>query len=65
MSEALVKRIEQLEEALRYIRDGWDHDEDCHRYSTACFICVADEALKPVVLYDTNPFTGHPECVKQ
>jgi hypothetical protein len=36
---------EQLREALRDIRDNYDHDEDAHKYGTGCRCCIADAAL--------------------
>ena len=36
---------ERAESALRTVRDGFDHDEDAHKYGTACRVCVAASVI--------------------
>lgn len=44
--DALRARVERLEGALREVRDGYDCDEDAHRYGTRCRCCIARAALE-------------------
>ncbi len=36
---------DKLADALRDIRDNYDHDSDAHKYNTSCRVCTATEAL--------------------
>lgn len=38
-------RIAELEAFARSVRDGFDHDEDAHRYNTFCRVCEAEKTL--------------------
>ncbi len=38
--------LKELRSALELIADGFDHDEDAHKYGTPCRECVAKKALK-------------------
>lgn len=42
-----AERSQKLVATLESIRDGYDHDEDAHRYNNlaACRCCAADKAL--------------------
>ena len=41
----LLERIEELEGFARNVRDGYDCDEDGHKYRTGCRCCEADGLL--------------------
>jgi hypothetical protein len=46
-SNPLVKRIRDLEEFARFMRDGFDHREDAHRHNNlpACPVCCAENII--------------------
>ncbi len=39
------KRIAELEEFAREVRDNYDCDSDAHRYGTMCRACEAEKVL--------------------
>jgi len=40
-----VARVAALTEALKTVRDDYDHDSDAHKYDTGCRVCIARAAL--------------------
>jgi len=45
MTRHVKSKLEKMTEALRMIRDNYDHDEDAHKYGTICRVCLAEEIL--------------------
>lgn len=46
-NKELQKRVEELENALKSIRDNYDCDSDAHKYGTECRCCLAESLLGP------------------
>ncbi|MCC2547700.1 hypothetical protein LJY25_14690 [Hymenobacter sp. BT175] len=44
----IVRAVSKLQEFVRTSAEGFDHDEDAHKYGTYCRVCIAEElASKP------------------